>query len=322
MERRRDRIGRISDIDLRLLRIFVAVVDNAGFTPAAAALGISRSAVSMHMSELENRLGFTLCQRGRSGFVLTAEGEAVDRAIRRLLAHMQGFRNELNALHRELRGELNIGITDNLVTLPEMRITDALAELKDRGPQVHTNIHMMPPGQIEPAVLDGRLHVGVSPALARLAALDYVPLYSEQARLYAAAGHPLLRSAASAAAIQAADAVLPAYPLSDEAQAVGDCLNHKATATEREGIAFLVLTGRYIGLLPEHYAERWVAAGRLRALPAEAFRYRIEYHAVTRRGQRPNRVLDTFIERLLRTGAASGTACPPPRGAGCPPASL
>ncbi|MGN8159060.1 LysR family transcriptional regulator [Salinisphaera sp. RV14] len=309
MERGIERLGQISDIDLRLLRVFRAVVNAAGFTPAAAALGISRSAVSIHMGELETRLGFTLCQRGRSGFVLTAEGEAMDQAARRLIAHLQSFRNEVNALHRDLRGELNIGITDNLVTLPEMRITDALAELKDRGPNVHTNIHMMPPGNIESAVLDGRLHVGVTPAVSRLAALDYIPLYTEQTLLYCAAGHPLAAAdrVPTTEDIAAADAVLPAYPLSDDAQAVVDRLNHTATASEREGIAFLVLTGRYIGLLPEHYAQRWVDARRLVAVRPREFSYRIDYHTITRSGRRPNRVLDTFLDSLVR-----GQALEPP----------
>lgn len=307
MQRDIEQLGQISDIDLRLLRVFRAVVDAAGFTPAAAALGISRSAVSIHMGELETRLGFTLCQRGRSGFVLTAEGEAVDQATRRLIAHLQSFRNEVNALHRDLRGELNIGITDNLVTLPEMQITHALARLKDRGPNIHTNIHMMPPGNIESAVLDGRLHVGVTPALSRLAALDYIPLYTEQTLLYCVTDHPLACGDAPAAGeIEAADAVLPAYALTDEAQAMADRLNHTATASEREGTAFLVLTGRYIGLLPEHYARIWVDTGRLVALRPQQFSYRINYHAITRSGRRPNRVLDTFLDELGRESADTG----------------
>lgn len=305
-----ERLGRISDIDLRLLRVFIAVVDAAGFTPAAATLGVSRSAVSIHMRELETRLGFTLCQRGRSGFVLTAEGEAVDRAARRLIGHLQIFRNEINSLHHELRGELDIGITDTLVTLPEMRITDALAALKDRGPQVHTNIHMMPPSRIEAAVLDGQLHVGVTPALSRLAALDYIGLYTERTLLYAAADHPLAGATpASITDIEAADAVLPAYPLSDEAQTTAERLHHSATASEREGIVFMILTGRYIGLLPAHYAERWVDTGRLVALRPDTFAYDIDYYTITRSGRRPNRVLDTFLDSLIHTPAAR-TATP------------
>lgn len=200
-----------------------------------------------------------------------------------------------------MRGELIIGITDNLVTLPDLRITDALADLKDRGPSVHLGIHMMPPSDIKTAVIDGRLHVGVISVVSQLPALHYVPLYSERALLYCAAQHPLAarRGRPTNGEVEAADAVLPAYPLSEDAQKLVGRLDHTATATEREGIAFLVLTGRYVGLLPEHYAARWVSMGRLFPLRADEFSYRINYPAVTRRGRRPNRVLQTFVQRFL-----------------------
>ena len=47
--------------------------------------------------------------------------------------------------HQHLRGELTIGLTDNLVTLPHMRITHALAQLKERGPDVQIQIRMIAP---------------------------------------------------------------------------------------------------------------------------------------------------------------------------------
>ncbi|KFC50427.1 LysR family transcriptional regulator, partial [Halomonas sp. SUBG004] len=59
----------MSDYDIRLVRIFLkTVVECGGFTAAETTLGISRSAISQHMSDLESRLGFSLCQRGRGGF--------------------------------------------------------------------------------------------------------------------------------------------------------------------------------------------------------------------------------------------------------------
>lgn len=94
-----EKLCQISDIDPRLFKVFKAVVDSGGFTAAGPVLGISRSAISLHMGELEGRLGFTLCQRGRSGFVPTDEGEEVYRATLRQNAHIKAFRNELNNLH-------------------------------------------------------------------------------------------------------------------------------------------------------------------------------------------------------------------------------
>ena len=65
----------IGDMDLRLLRVFRAVVDCGGMAAAELELNIGTSTVSRHVKDLETRLGLTLCRRGRAGFALTPEGE-------------------------------------------------------------------------------------------------------------------------------------------------------------------------------------------------------------------------------------------------------
>ncbi len=60
--------------DIRLLRVFEAVVKNGGFTAAQGELNISQSTISNHITALEQRLGVTLHQRGRGGFWLTDKG--------------------------------------------------------------------------------------------------------------------------------------------------------------------------------------------------------------------------------------------------------
>ena len=54
--------------DLRLLKVFTAVVESGGYTAAQAEMNIGASTISNHMTELEQRLGAKLCQRGRVGF--------------------------------------------------------------------------------------------------------------------------------------------------------------------------------------------------------------------------------------------------------------
>ncbi|MGH8844684.1 MAG: helix-turn-helix domain-containing protein, partial [Advenella sp.] len=61
-------LAQVTDFDLRLLRVFRTVAKMGSFTAAESALGITRSAISLHMSDLEKRLGMRLCQRGRAGF--------------------------------------------------------------------------------------------------------------------------------------------------------------------------------------------------------------------------------------------------------------
>jgi DNA-binding transcriptional LysR family regulator len=295
--------GPLRDADLRLLRVFRAVVENGGLSPAAPMLNTSVSAISIAVGDLEKRLGMKLCQRGRAGFALTEQGEQVYSATLELLAATEHFRGVVNSLHDRLRGELNIGITDNLVTMyRHMRVTNSLAALRRRGPEVRINIHMMPPPAIEHDVIEGRLHVGVVPRTRAGEGLLYTDLYGEESRLYCGHLHPLFAAADDddPAAILASPAVVPTGNQPAGARQLLGGMQAAATASDREGTAFLVLSGEYIGFLPVHYAERWVNEGRMRALLPGRFSFQTDYAAITRRAGRPGPVLLTYLEELER----------------------
>jgi len=303
--RRAEPLAQVSDFDIRLLKLFRSVADCGGFSAAESVLGIGRSAISQQMSDLEQRLGLRLCQRGRAGFALTAEGREVYQSTQQLLAALESFRTEVNGLHQHLRGELNIGLTDNLVTVPHMRITNALARLKERGPEVRIHIRMTPPSEVERGVLDGRLHIGVVPQAGALSGLDYQALYDERSLLYCAVGHPLFYvddQQLEDQRLNAQDAIAPTFRLPPEVQSHYQALNCTASASDREGMAFLILTGRFIGYLPDHYAAAWVQQGRLRALKADSRFYDLSLAAVTRKGRRPHLVLESFLEGLAASG--------------------
>ncbi|PPC76004.1 LysR family transcriptional regulator [Pokkaliibacter plantistimulans] len=294
-------IGQISDIDIRLLKIFKAVVDNGGFAAAEVQLNISRPAISIAISDLEKRLDLRLCQRGRSGFTLTEEGQEIYNASLQLLVSLETFKTQVNAIHHQLKGELNIGITDNLVTLPHMRITHALAALKKAGPEVRINIRMIPPNDIELGVLDSRLHIGVIPELRPLQGLNYYPLYEETSQLYCSAGHPLYSRSDDELQpedIYDCDAVVPAFAQIAEIKSKHQLLNSQATATDREGIAFLILTGHFIGYLPTHFAQRWVRDGLMRPLLPRQLYFGTQYSAITRKAARPNLILEKYLDAL------------------------
>src|SRR5581483_6920367 len=68
--RERAILGQVSDLDLRLMRVFKAVVECGGMAAAELELNIGTSTVSRHVKDLETRLGLRLCRRGRGGFAL------------------------------------------------------------------------------------------------------------------------------------------------------------------------------------------------------------------------------------------------------------
>ena len=296
-------LNRLSDIDLRLLRIYKTVVEAGGFAAAEVELNISRAAISMAMSDLETRLGLRLCQRGRAGFSVTESGQRVYEAILQLFASIEGFRTQVNALHDQLKGDLNIGIADNLVTLPHMKITDALRQLKLKATDIGINISMMAPNEIEKAVLDGRLHVGAIPRLRKIAELEYIPLYEEESQLYCSYHHPLFDNTKHLDIIPLVknhDAVAPAYAQTPATKSQYQALKTTSTATDREGVAFLIMTGCFIGYLPTHYAEQWVQRSEMTAICSEHFNFTTDYAVIHKKNAPTNFLVDAWIKELIK----------------------
>ncbi len=62
---------------LKRYAIFAAVVEAGSMTGAAKALGMTPSAVSQHISQLESLLGLTLLHRSTRRLNLTEAGEVV-----------------------------------------------------------------------------------------------------------------------------------------------------------------------------------------------------------------------------------------------------
>ncbi|MGY0398875.1 MAG: LysR family transcriptional regulator [Ostreibacterium sp.] len=292
---------KLGDTHIRLVRIYKTVVESGSFASAEVELNISRSAISQAITEFETLLNMRLCHRGRSGFSVTTEGEIVYQASLQLLGSLEDFKSQINTINKELKGELNIGITDNLVTISQMHITKALAALKNRGPEIIINIRMIPPKDIETAVLNGQLHIGVVPDLRSLSGLNYIPLYKEKSLLYCAHEHPLFNNdnnQLSDNELSQYDAVLPAYPQVAEIKQQQQKLKSAATSTDREGIAFLILTGCYIGFLPEHYANRWVKEGILTPIQPDKLYSTTHYSAIIRKGARTYHILEVYLEAL------------------------
>lgn len=293
----------LGDAHIRLLRIYKVVIESGGFAAAEVDLNISRPAISLAISELESLLNMKLCHRGRSGFSITEQGEEVYQSALELLGSIENFRAQMNAINTDLVGELNIGITDNLVTSEQMRVTRSLSALKHRAPDIIINIRMIPPNDIEAAVLSGKLHIGVVPELRTLPGLNYLTLYKEQSLLYCNNKHPLFKhelDAISDESLAQYDAVVPSYPQSTEIKQQQKMLNATATSTDREGIAFLILTGRFIGFLPTHFANRWHAQDKMRAIEAHTRFFHTNFSAITSKGARSHLILDAFMEELKK----------------------
>ncbi len=295
-------LGNVTDNDLRLLRVFRAVVACGGFAAAELELNINRSTISRHIKDLEIRLGVTLCRRGRGGFALTSEGEQVYASAQKMMASMEDFQHEVDELHQRLTGSLTIAIFDKTATNPQCHINQAFAQFDNVAPEVLPEIHVEPINAIERGVMEGRFHLGIIPNHRPSSSLDYYKLFEEQMYLYCATGHPLFEAIPtelSAVKIRDCKYVGIGYhsPNMEVTQELGQ--QRHATAYDQEAVAHLVLSGKYLGYLPEHYAETFISKGIMRPLLPETFQYVCEFSAIVRHSPPPNRVVQTLLDALV-----------------------
>jgi LysR family transcriptional regulator, transcriptional activator for bauABCD operon len=292
----------VTDNDLRLLRVFRAVVACGGFAAAELELNINRSTISRHIKDLETRLGVTLCRRGRAGFALSAEGEKVHTGSLKMMAAMEQFQHEVADLNQRLTGSLSVAIFDKTATNPLCQISKAFTLFDHQAPQIHPQIHVEPINAIERGVIEGNFQLGIIPNHRPSNSLDYYKLFDEQMFLYCAVGHPLFsRNTVSVTASEVRRCKYVGIGYHSPNMEVGRKLGHdrSATAHDQEAVAHLVLSGAYLGYLPEHYAESFVSRAVMRPLLPSVFQYVCEFSAIVRRSPPPNRVVQTLLDSLV-----------------------
>jgi DNA-binding transcriptional LysR family regulator len=304
--RNRAVLGQLSDMDLRLLKVFKSVVDCGGMAAAELELNIGTSTVSRHVKDLETRLGLVLCRRGRAGFALTAEGQRVYDETLRLLASVDAFRGSIDDIHNRMGGQLEVALFDKTATNPKARIGEAIARFTEIAPEVSLAVHVGSINAIEQGVLEGKFQIGIIPAHRASQSLVYADLFDETMLLYCGKGHPLFDSPHARLTwgklgehhFAGLGYHSPNMELSHRAR-----LSRKATGFDQEAIATLILSGRFLGFLPDHYAQVFEERGLMKAVLPARFNYACKFVSLLRRSPKPSRAVLAFQDCLERAHA-------------------
>lgn len=289
---------KIHDVDLKLLRIFVAIVECGGLSAAESRLNIGRSTISSHLSDLEIRLGLTLCKRGRGGFEITEPGRVTYQASLELLQQCEAFAATVASSKDQLAGRITIASIDNLVHDPRCGIAKAIAALRSTSDAIQFDINIFEAREVETAIINGRSMIGIGVSRHHLRGLDYYPLYNEKNYLYCAPGHALFDCHESQVPelLLGAEMATSNYHRDQEHIQAGINGHNSATAYHDQGIAHLILSGKYIGFLPEHYADLWVTKGLLKAISPAQYSYDIAVMLITAK----NAVLTPLTEAVVQ----------------------
>jgi DNA-binding transcriptional LysR family regulator len=292
-------IRNISDMDVKLLRLFAAVARCGGFTAAQAELDMSHSNISMQISTLEKRLGYRICERGKSGFHLTEKGKKILDGASKVFESLDEFKGLAQGLTGQLVGDIYIGLADNISTLPAAKIQEAIRKFYKRSHSVHLHIYINSPAELEVAIIDKQLDIAISYFNRSLPSLTYKPLYTEKIGVVCGNKHPLhSRNSITVSDLESADWIKYGF-LSQDLEKLLKPSNFTATAYHLEGVAHAVLAGTHLGYLPIHYANTWIDKGEMKFLILDSVFEEVEHGMLYHNTSPHSEAVLAFIEDLL-----------------------
>lgn len=145
-------------LNLDQLQTLVAVADLGTLAAAAQALHLSPPTASLHIQELEARLGTTLLLRGRRQASLTPAGEALVEGGRRLLADAEQLlrqaRKRADGIGASVRAGASAGVSPLLLPL-------LLQELARQAPQTELRLEILSSAQAMERLAAGTLDIAI-----------------------------------------------------------------------------------------------------------------------------------------------------------------
>ncbi|GAB4525409.1 MAG: LysR substrate-binding domain-containing protein [Roseibium sp.] len=108
------------DLEIDLLRSFMAVASHLNFTRAAQSVSRTQSAVSLQIKRLEDIVGKPLFERTRQSVSMTPSGEALKVYAKRILMANDAALSQIR--QPEAEGRVRIGAPDDYATLVLPRI--------------------------------------------------------------------------------------------------------------------------------------------------------------------------------------------------------
>lgn len=289
----------ISGSDIHLLTVFECVVRNSGFTAAQAELGLSQPTISNHITALEERLGVKLCQRGRRGFLLTDKGRIVYDVAQSLRTALDEQSAQLSALKGSLIGRLAIAVVDCSATDENLKLAGAISQMAQIAPSVRISMEIRQPQDILNGLAAGTYQIGIGSFDNKINGLKYDDLYEERHFLYCGLQHPAAHLGEDQLTLDA----LYEFPWVHRGYWNRQRLKQirpnelDRVVNDIEAQFFLILSGQYLGLLPDHAAQQFVANRRLFRLPESVENYSCTMQIVTRSGAQP-RIIELFRTTL------------------------
>lgn len=145
-------------MDFKKLRVFQAVFSTRSITHAAELVNISQPAVSMHISQLEQIIGFRLFERRKGRLYPTSEANNLYQHAEKLFACLSNLESWVSQVNTDAHGELRIASLYG----PSFKIIPrALARFQKEFPQMSVSLTTGVSPQLLDLVMAGEFDFGI-----------------------------------------------------------------------------------------------------------------------------------------------------------------
>jgi LysR family transcriptional regulator for metE and metH len=296
------------DLEIRHLRLVVAIADTGSVTRAGELLYLTQSALSHQLRDIEARLKTPLFHRVGKKMVLTTAGEELLRTARQVLEIV--VRTEENIKRAAAgRGGL-LRLTTECYTCYHW-LPGLLKQYRAAHPAVDVQVDAAATPSPVKHLLDGRLDLAVMSTRVADRRLAESPLFEDDMLVIMSTGHRLASRPYITPEDFATETLL-IYPPKEESTVINRVLSPAGVAPAAiqqvqltEAIIELAKAGMGIAALARWAVEPYLRAGSLTGLPLTRKGYRRKWSAVTLRDMAQVPYMKDFIELLATNSPVS-----------------
>lgn len=249
----------LAPMSLRALRSLLAIARHGSFIRAADALGLTPSAVSLHVKALEEEFRAKLFDRSRRHVTLTEEGQAAVLRAEAIIAAYDGIADTL-AAKAGLIGRLRFGAIQTALAGP---LPDALAQLRREHPGLRVSVVSGMSAELARQIDAGDLDAAVTtePVKPYPANLAFTPLYTDLFWAVASTEHegtPLRELLASQPFLRFDRRAWAGRIIEEELRRLGLRVREEMELDSQEALARMAARGLGVAIVPlaEHDLAR------------------------------------------------------------------
>ena len=159
------------------LKVFLSVAKNLSFTKASQELFVSQPAITKHIQELETCYQVRLFDRQGNKISLTEAGKLLQEHSEKILEDYKRLEYEMHLLHNEYIGDLKLGAS---TTISQYVLPPLLANFIAKFPQVNLSLLNGNSREIEAALQEHRIDLGLVEGICRLPNLRYTTFLQDE----------------------------------------------------------------------------------------------------------------------------------------------